>query len=92
MADQYEEMPKGPYTVQQLIDVLQKCKNKNAPVNVYLLDSFDSTEFKTCGRYPVMFVDDDFENNRMVDLAVADLPYLEERKPYDDRTEVDHNG
>ena len=86
------EIPDGPYTVRQLIEALQKCKNQDAPVNVYLLDSTDNCEYAATGRYPVTFVDDAFENHRMVDLNVtASLPYYEEqkRKEQDARTEND---
>ena len=58
------DIPNGPYTVRQLIAALQKCKNQDAPVNVYLLEAG--------ARLPVIYADDTFENNRMVDLNVDD--------------------
>lgn len=64
-------IPNGPYTVRQLIEALQKCKNPDAPVYVYLLDSEGAdTEYHPCCRYPLGYVDDNFENNRLVDLNV----------------------
>ena len=68
----------GPYTVRQLIEALQKCKNQDAPVNAYLLK---------CGaRLPITYVDDTFENNRMVDLNVDD-DYLFDKEKGDDPCE-----
>lgn len=78
------------YTVRQLIEALQKCANQDAPVNVYLLDNVEGFKYEDCGRYPVTFVDDEFDDHRMVDLNVtASLPYYEaqKKKEYDACTE-----
>ena len=74
------EMPgDGPYTVRELIEALQKCANQDAPVGVYLLDSVNNCEYAATGRYPVISVDDSFENHRKVDLNVTSdmMDYLE---------------
>ena len=74
------EMPgDGPYTVRELIEALQKCANQDAPVGVYLLDSVRNCEYAAMGRYPVVSVDDSFENHRKVDLNVTSdmTDYLE---------------
>jgi len=85
------EIQDGPYTVRQLIEALQKCKNQDAPVNVYLLDSTDSCDYVATGRYPVTFVDDNFQNHCMVDLNVSaewlGLRTHERRKEQDACTE-----
>ena len=74
-------IPNGPYTVRQLIEALQKCKNPDAPVYVYLLDTEGgAAEYDACGRYPLVFVDDNFENNRLVDLNVEPTFDLEDYK------------
>lgn len=67
-------IPYGPYTVRQLIEALQQCENQDAPVNVFLLDSSDDCMYENCGRYPVTFVDDAFDEHRMVDLNVSADP------------------
>ena len=52
------------YTVRSLIKELQKCKNQDAPVYIYLMEAG--------ARLPFIGVDDLFENDRMVDLNADD--------------------
>ena len=66
-----DQIPNGPYTVRQLIEALQKCENQDAPVFVYLLDSVRNCDYAAMDRYPVVSVDDSFENHRKVDLNVT---------------------
>lgn len=74
MMEDKNEIQNGPYTVRQLIEALQKCKNQDAPVNVYLLDTSDKCAYGATGRYPVTYVDDTFDKHRMVDLNVSADP------------------
>lgn len=55
---------KGPFTVRQLIEALQQCKNQDAPVFAYLTEAGV--------RVDMIRVDDGFDDNRMVDLNVDD--------------------
>ena len=88
-------MPNTPeshvYTVRQLIEALQKCVNQDAPVNVYLLGTAEGVLYEEGDRYPVVFVDDNFYDHRMVDINItASLPYYEaqKRKEQDACTEI----
>ena len=63
-------------TVRELIAELQKCKNQDAPVTVYLLDGDgdgNHCTYSETGRYPICGVDDAFENHRRVDINIIGL-------------------
>lgn len=68
-----QELDKTP-TVKELIAELQKCQNQDAPVTVYLLDGDEEgnrCNYDPTGRYPIVGVDDCFDDHRRVELNIV---------------------